>query len=102
MTDKRSVAVRILGKEYRIRTDAEQAAVERLARFVDETMTRIRQRTGTVDSLDLAVLAALNLANDLLALRESAGDAADAPKRLRDLVDRVEAAVGRAASPPAA
>ena len=67
MGERRSVAIQIFGHEYRIKTDADPAGVERLARMVDDTMARIRDRTGAVDSLDLAVMAALNLANDLLA-----------------------------------
>lgn len=93
---KRSVAVRILGHDYRIRTEADREAVERVAQLVHQTMERIRVRTGTVDTLDLAVLAALNLANDLVAVRgggeEGLGTAAAPPERLRGLIEAVEAA----------
>ena len=64
---RRPPASVIFGHDYRIRTEADPAGVERLARLVDDTMARIRERTGAVDTLDLAVMAALNLANDLLA-----------------------------------
>lgn len=73
MAGRRSIAVRILGHEYRIRSDADEAQIERVARSVDEAMSRIRERTGTVDTLDLAILTALNLANDLLARGEGGG-----------------------------
>ncbi len=60
-------------------------------------MERIRNRTGAVDSLDIAVLAALNIANHLLSLQGedgvggvSRGERLDG-ERLRDLVERVEA-----------
>lgn len=99
MAAKRSVAVRILGHEYRIRSDADEAQVERVARTVDEAMARIRERTGTVDTLDLAILTALNLANDLLARGEGAtqGDCeAVERERLRALTELAEAAVGEA------
>lgn len=72
MVIRRSVAVSILGHEYRIRSEADEEFVRRVAALVDETMARIRERTQTVDSLDLAVLAAVNLANDLLMERENA------------------------------
>lgn len=68
--ERRSVAVTILGHEYKIRSESDEAFVRRVASLVDETMARIRERTRTVDSLDLAVLAAVNLANDLLVARE--------------------------------
>jgi cell division protein ZapA len=70
MVTRRSIAVSILGHEYRIRSDADEQFVRRVATLVDDTMARIRERTQTVDSLDLAVLAAVNLANDLLIERD--------------------------------
>lgn len=106
MSEKRSIPVRILGQEYRVRSEAEEAVVRQAAGVVDETMQRIRQRTGTVDTLDLAVLAALNLANQLMggrppALPTEANEAPGAPdppgpdpERLRRLIEQVEAADG--------
>ncbi len=101
MPARRSIAVRILGHEYRIKSDSDEAQVERVARYVDDTMTRIRERTKTVDSLDLAILAALNLANDLLARREGsetpwAGEAFE-PKRLQALIHLAESALAEEA-----
>lgn len=89
---KRSVAVRILDHDYRIRTEADEEAVGRVAGLVNDRMERIRTRTGTVDTLDLAVLAALNLANDLLTTGGTGEiePSRDGAKRLRTLIDRVE------------
>ncbi len=97
MAAKRSVLVRILGQEYRIRSDADEASIQRVASFVDETMAKIRERTRTVDTHDLAILASLNLANDLLAARSAAVAAPDGaewidPKRLQALIAIVESA----------
>ena len=99
MTAKRSIAVRILGQEYRIRSDADESSVQRIASLVDETMAKIRERTRTVDSLDLAVLAALNLASELLASRTApreGGEWIDG-ERLRSLVVAVESAAAASA-----
>jgi cell division protein ZapA len=98
MAAKRSVLVRILGQEYRIRSDADEASIQRVASFVDETMAKIRERTRTVDTLDLAILASLNLANDLLAARGAAlaapPDGAEwvDPKRMKALIAIAESA----------
>jgi hypothetical protein len=61
-----SVAVRILGHEYHVRSDGDPERIERVARAVDDAMARIRDRTGTADTLDLAILTALNFAHELL------------------------------------
>lgn len=100
MTAKRSVAVRILGHEYRIRTDADPADLSNAARLVDETMARLRDRSGVIDSLDLAIMAAMNLARDLVAERGLRGDSASSAQRVRALAERVEEVLRE--SPPSA
>jgi cell division protein ZapA (FtsZ GTPase activity inhibitor) len=97
---KRTVSVRISGKEYRIRSDADEASLQRIARYVDDTMERIKQRTGAVDSVEVALLTALNAARELDDAR-GAGTALPPPADLRGLIERIEAAVD-AASPPRA
>jgi cell division protein ZapA (FtsZ GTPase activity inhibitor) len=94
------VSVRILGHEYRIRTDADPADLSQAARLVDETMARLRDRTGVIDSLDLAIMAAMNLARDLLAERGVRGEGAASAQRIRALAARVEEVL-RESQPPA-
>jgi cell division protein ZapA (FtsZ GTPase activity inhibitor) len=53
-------------------------------------MGRVRERTGTVDTLDVAVLTCLNLAREIFALRAQENAAVDGD-RMRSLIDRVEA-----------
>ena len=97
MSTKHTIPVRILGQEYRVRSDMEEDAVRRAASLVDETMRRIQGRTGAVDTLHVAVLAALQLAHQvaggpLAAPRElgsDAGPAADG-SRLRALAELIE------------
>jgi cell division protein ZapA (FtsZ GTPase activity inhibitor) len=97
---KRSVAVRISGQEYRIRSEADEAWLHRVAQCVDVAMTQIRERTGTVDSLDVAILTSLNLAREVLALRARAADAEGSAAdvgddRLRALIVLAETAIER-------
>ena len=67
--NRRSVAVWIAGHEYRIRSDGDDEGLIRIAGYVDRAMQRVRERTGTVDSLDVAVLTCLNLAREILELK---------------------------------
>lgn len=90
---KRTVEVRIQGRAYRIRADGNADAVRRAAALLDETMERVRLRAGTVDSIDIAVLAALNIANSLVSERESGSGVALPDERIADLVELIEAAM---------
>lgn len=103
MAERRTVPVQILGQEYRIRSDADASAIQRAASLVDETMARIRDRTGTVDTQSVAVLAALNIANHLVALREGRGTGEPAvvdPERFGPLIEMVEAVLSEDAPAP--
>jgi cell division protein ZapA (FtsZ GTPase activity inhibitor) len=93
---KRSVAVHIRGREFRVVSDADERWLQRVAGYLDETMASVEERTGTVDSHDVALLTALNLARELVELRERGGvPAADGPEgqRLRGLIELAEAAL---------
>ncbi len=63
-----SVAVEIYDQVYRLR-GIDPAYIERLAAVVDSKMRSV-SAAGTVDSLRVAVLASLNIADELEVLRE--------------------------------
>jgi len=93
---RQTVAVLVQGQEYRIRSQADPDTVKRAAALLDETMERVRSRAGTVDSHDIAVLAALNIANSLVSLREvsAAAPLRAVGGRIEELVSLVEGIVG--------
>lgn len=63
-----AVSVEIYDQVYNLRgTDA--AYIRQLAALVDAKMRAVAAHGGTVDSLRVAVLAALNIADELLSLR---------------------------------
>ena len=60
-----SIPVEIFGRTYLIRAKDDKQYVENLARMVHEKMLEVERSTKTVDSVRVAVLTALNLADDL-------------------------------------
>jgi len=93
LSQKQTVPVTIQGRAYRIRADGDPASVQRAALLLDETMTKVRTRSGTADSVDIAVLAALNLANTLASDRASGTAIEGLEHRIEELAQLVEAAV---------
>ena len=63
------VTVSIYDQAYHLR-GTDPAHIERLAEVVDAKMRAVAAHGNTVDSLRVAVLAALNVADELLMLRE--------------------------------
>jgi cell division protein ZapA len=58
------IRVEIYDQEYHIRGELDPEYIRRLAQFLDAKMRSIAERTHTVDSLRVAVLAALNIADE--------------------------------------
>jgi cell division protein ZapA len=76
MADKHSlVHVEIFGQDYAVRAGGDTAYVESLAAFVDAQMKEVSRASGAVDSLRIAVLAALNIADERFRLKEEVGEA---------------------------
>lgn len=99
--NKRTVTLKIAGKEYRVRSDADEAWLRHVADCVDETMAQIRDRTGMVDTFDIAMLACLNLAREVLTHRETLSDEATVVEadQLKQLTDAAESAFARLPEP---
>lgn len=64
------IELNIYGETYRIRGSLDPAYVQQLAALVDQKMRALAEQTGTSDVRSLAVLAALNLADELQQARE--------------------------------
>lgn len=96
MTDKTvRVSVRILEKEYQVACPVEErTALLDAAEMLNGKMREIRDG-GNVIGLDrIAVMAALNLANELLTLRNrDSGTDSGMSVKIRQLRERVESAL---------
>ena len=70
MRTLRGVQVQIFGQVYNVRGSSDPDRTHRVAQVVDEKMNGIADRGGSADSYRVAVLAALELADELMRLRE--------------------------------
>lgn len=85
-----SVRVEIFDQGYNLRgTDPEY--ILKLAEYVDSKMRAVAEQTHTVDSARLAVLAALNIADEYHLLKRKAdGGTSDSSKRARQLLSALD------------
>jgi len=60
-----SVKVEIYGSEYRIRGDADPDYIQEIAHYVDSKMREIAHSSGIMSQSRIAILAALNIADEL-------------------------------------
>ncbi|HUG03788.1 MAG TPA: cell division protein ZapA [Steroidobacteraceae bacterium] len=96
-TDVSRVSVRILEKEYHVSCPLEErAALLDSAEYLNRRMREIRD-SGKVVGLDrIAVMAALNIVNELLKARgRDEGTESDLALRVKAMRERVESALVR-------
>lgn len=64
------VPITVFGQTYSVRAEEDSAYIESIARYVDTKMRTLAESTGTTDSLKVAVLAALNIADEFFKLED--------------------------------
>jgi cell division protein ZapA len=79
--------VEIFGQRLGLRADGDATRLQELAHFVDTRMREVADRTSSVDTVKIAVLTALNIADELFQERESDQDARH--KRLEEQAERL-------------
>jgi cell division protein ZapA len=71
---QRSISVSLLGRDYRVVcADSERAELDEAFALLERRMREIRDTSKVVGNERIAVMAALNLAHDLLRARKSGG-----------------------------
>ena len=88
-----TVKIQIYDQSYNVNADGNEEYLHELAAYVDGKMRAVADATHLVDSVKVAVLAALNMADELFALRQEReewkGPVRERVERCVQLVDRV-------------
>lgn len=63
--DNKPIQVTILGKEYTLRSDAGEEHIKKVAYYLNEKMKLFSGQLSKKDPLKIAVLSALNIADEL-------------------------------------
>ena len=61
--------IQIYGKTYSLKSSSDQVSMEEVAAYVDAKMLELAEVRSKTSSADLAVLAALNIAQELMELQ---------------------------------
>lgn len=69
--NKKITEVVIFGETYKIVNDASSEYTQALATFVDEKLKEVSQNTSIVSPVKVAILAALNIADELFKIKEN-------------------------------
>ncbi|MCX7635311.1 MAG: cell division protein ZapA, partial [Syntrophales bacterium] len=85
---KKRYQINILGQELSVLSDADDEHVARVVEYVDRRAREIKESNNTFNSLTLAILTALNIADEYLKNMKDAYDLLGRrTERLIDLID---------------
>lgn len=70
MVERTKTVVRIGGREYTIRSVESEEYIHKVAIYVDKKMEEIRQRQPNLSTTMLAMLTAINLADEVIKLQQ--------------------------------
>jgi cell division protein ZapA len=70
MGKERLVDIKVFGQTYTVKTDTEEDHIQEVARYVNEKMDEVLKKTRSVSTMNVAILTALNIADDLLKEKE--------------------------------
>jgi cell division protein ZapA len=87
--------VTIFGRTYQLRGNEDPGYLVELAELVDRRMRGVAEATGTADTLKVAILACLNVADDYLQVRRGGSPRPDegTEKRLARMVRLLDEAL---------
>jgi len=97
MAEPKTVEVNLLGRSYRVACDDnEREALMQAVAYLDAKMNEIRKAGEVMGAERIAVMAALNVAHELLSVRLGTGlDVGQAKRRLLALESQIDAAIAK-------
>lgn len=95
MGKERLVEIKVFGQTYTIKTDAEEDYIQEVARYVNEKMDEVLKKTRSVSTMNVAILTALNIADDLLKERERKNALLrEVEMKSKDLAEKIDIKIG--------
>jgi cell division protein ZapA len=90
-----STSVEIFGQTYNVRGEGDPDYLTELARFVDSRMREVAAQVATVDPMKIAILAALNIADEFSRYRKQREDAAGIwLEKTEEITNRLDKVMG--------
>lgn len=88
---KRTMEVVIMGQKFIIKSESDDDYVIKVAQFVDKKINEVMQNTRSVASLNVAILAAMNIADEYFRFnRDKTERLQKVEKKVEDLIELID------------
>jgi len=83
--------VEIFGQSYNLRGEGDSTYIVEVAAYLDKMMREVSNSTGIADTLKVAILASLNIADDYLTLKSASSEKVGGTEKLiSSLVKKID------------
>ena len=88
---KKEIEIKVLGQKFIVRSESSEEYIAQVAQFVDQKMTEVMRGSKSVASLNVAILAAMNIADEFLRYKsQKEGSLQQAEKKIKDIIELIE------------
>ena len=88
---KKTTEIGIMGQKFTIKSDSDEDYVQRIAGYVDQKINEVMQSTKSVASLNVAILAAMNIADEFFKFQRNHEEKfVGAEKKIKDLIELID------------
>ncbi len=92
--ERKAFEVKILNQKFLLQTDSDERYVRKVADFVNEKIFNIQKKTSSVSTLNVAILAAINIADDLFKIkRKKVETKSTVETKIKDLVQLLDTCI---------
>lgn len=80
-----------MNQKFNLKSDSDKKYVDRVADYVNKKIFNIQDKTHSVSSLNVALLAALNIADDFFKIKEGRkGNTDEARAKVREIINLID------------
>ncbi len=88
---QKPVEVTILGQKFVVRSDSDDAYVQKVASYVDQRMNDILQKTKSVSNLNVAILSAMNIADEFFKFKDKKEESCQGvEKKIKAMIELID------------
>ena len=88
---KKQIEIKVLGQKFVVRSDSDDDYVNQVAAFVDQKMNDVMKSSKTVASLNVAILAAMNIADEYMKYKQTKEkQSSHIEKKIKDVIELID------------
>ena len=88
---KKQIEIKILGQKFMVRSDSDEEYINKVASFVDEKVNEMMRTSKSVASLNMVILAAMNIADEFFKYKmQKDKQVSFVEKKIKDVIELID------------